>query len=36
MLIIANTIAGEVIKSVDELISVAFTGVDHVDLDACA
>lgn len=38
-LIIANNpLPGEVIKSVDELkfISVAFTGVDHVDLKACS
>ncbi|WP_315114332.1 2-hydroxyacid dehydrogenase [uncultured Clostridium sp.] len=38
VLVIANMpLKGEVIRSVDnlKLISVAFTGVDHVDLEAC-
>lgn len=37
LIIASNPLPGEVIRSVDELkfISVAFTGVDHVDLDAC-
>ncbi len=37
LIIASNPLPGEVIRSIDELkfISVAFTGVDHVDLEAC-